>query len=165
MEHEVYVPGSLRVVTHESIVSRRALILRVAGQHGLQADAHALHVMNRRPPSTIQKIETYDAVRVYVRVHRYRMGLVADKDDFGRLDGVALGEHKLQSVCLVFVERICRSVRRCESCAYMTTTLTVIHDPYIHEPLLEVVCLDKSNTRWELILQLYLTLIRLHLQR
>jgi hypothetical protein len=52
------------------------------------------------------------------------------------LDWVRPAEHKLQSIYFILVERI------------------RVHDPYVHEPFFEVVCLDKCDTRWELVVQL-----------
>lgn len=120
--------------------------------------------MNRRPASAIQKIKAYDAVGVYVGVHRYVMGFVADEDDFGRLNGVALREHELQPVCLVLVQRVCYSVRHYKMRADDIVAHTLIHDPYVHEPLLEVVCFDKSDTGWQFVLQLSRASATVHLR-
>lgn len=46
VEHEAYVPRPLRVVSDEVIVTLRPLLLRVARQHALQTDAHALDVVD-----------------------------------------------------------------------------------------------------------------------
>ena len=103
MKYEVDVPWPLGIMPHKSLVAGRSLVLGIARQHGLQADTHTFHIVNRRPSCAVQQVETYDAVGVDVRVHRYRVGFVTDEDDFGSLDGIALGEGELQPICLIVV--------------------------------------------------------------
>jgi hypothetical protein len=106
MENEVDVSRPLRVVPYEALVARRSLVLCIAGQHALQTDTHALYVMYRRPPLTVKQIETYNAIRVDVRMHRDRVRIVADEDDFGGFDGIALAEGEFQPIYLSLVQRI-----------------------------------------------------------
>ena len=54
----------------EGRVVGRALGARVAGEHALDADAHALHVMHGRPALRPEQVEADDAVAVDVRVQR-----------------------------------------------------------------------------------------------
>lgn len=68
VEVEIDIPWSLCVAPYEFFVSRRPLGQRVAGEHALQAHAHALHVMHRTPALPVQQVQTNDAVAVDVRV-------------------------------------------------------------------------------------------------
>lgn len=85
VEHKVDVPRSLRVVLDKVLVARRPLLLCVAGEHALQADTHALHVVNRAPALFVEKVEADNAVGVDVRVPRYGVLGVFDEDYFRRL--------------------------------------------------------------------------------
>jgi hypothetical protein len=83
MEHEADIPWTLGVVLDKVLVARRPLLLRVAGQHTLQADADALDVVDGAPALAVEEVETYDAVGVDVWVPGDWVGVVADEDDFG----------------------------------------------------------------------------------
>jgi hypothetical protein len=69
---EVDIPRSEAVRAYKVLVARRPLVLGVARQHALQAHADALDVLNGAPPLLAKQVETYDAIRVYVRVNRDR---------------------------------------------------------------------------------------------
>jgi hypothetical protein len=47
MKDEVDVPRPLGVVPHEVVITLRSLLLGVAREHALQADAYALDVVDR----------------------------------------------------------------------------------------------------------------------
>jgi hypothetical protein len=85
VEHKVDVPRSLRVVLDKVLVTRRPLLLCVAGEHALQADTHALHIVNRAPALFVEEVETDDAVGVDVRVPWNGMLGVFDEDYLWRL--------------------------------------------------------------------------------
>lgn len=117
------------------MVTRWPLVLGVGGQHTLEAHADTFHSLYRRPTRLAQKIKADDAVAVNVWVHRdspgcLRGGWECDKLDFWGLckktktntikipllpkvqfrwfltNGVFGRESKLESVCLIFVERV-----------------------------------------------------------
>jgi hypothetical protein len=83
VEVEVNVPWPPRVVPYEVLITWRSLIFGVACKHTLQAYAYTLHIVYRTPCLSVEQIETYYAVRVDVRVHRYGMGGVFHEDNFG----------------------------------------------------------------------------------
>ncbi len=68
---EINIPGPPSIIGHETLVALRALILRIARQHALQAHADALYILDWRPPLLAQQIEADDAIRVDVGMHRY----------------------------------------------------------------------------------------------
>lgn len=81
---KVDVPRPQSIALDEFIVSRRSLVLRVASQHALKAHADALDILYRTPSLLTKKIETDDAIRVYVRVYRYGSVGQLDEGHFGR---------------------------------------------------------------------------------
>lgn len=85
MKDKVDVPRPLGVVLDEVFISRRSLLLRVAREHALQTDAHALHIVYGTPAGTIEKVEADDAVGVDVRVPGYWVRIVLDENYFGCL--------------------------------------------------------------------------------
>lgn len=74
------------------------LRLRIARQHALYTDTHALDIMHRTPALRIQQVQTYNPVAVDVRVHRDGAVRGREEDDFGRFDGVRGGEVETQAV-------------------------------------------------------------------
>ena len=82
---ELDVLWSLAVRADEVFVSRRPLVLGVAGEHTLQTHADALNVLHWAPPLLAEKIKADDAVRVNMGVHRNRAIRKLDEDNFGRL--------------------------------------------------------------------------------
>jgi hypothetical protein len=87
---KVDVPRPLPVAAHKVLVARRALVLVIAGEHALQAHAHALNVMHGRPALAVEQVEADDAIAVDVRVHGdgRDVGRVGDEPDFGGFCGV-----------------------------------------------------------------------------
>ena len=81
---EVDVPRSCAVHTHKLIIALGPFPLGVARQHALDAHAHALHILHRRPALCAQEIQTYIAVRVDVRVDGYGPRLRLLEDHFWR---------------------------------------------------------------------------------
>lgn len=70
------------VASNKLLVPGWALVLGIAGQHALDAHADALHILNWAPTLLTKEIETYEAVRVYVRMHGNRPIGELDKCDF-----------------------------------------------------------------------------------
>jgi hypothetical protein len=86
VEHKVEVPSLAGVEMLDEIgIAGRPLLLRVAGQHALQADTNALDVVYGTPALSVEEVEAYDTVGVDVRVVRDRMSVILDEDDFGSL--------------------------------------------------------------------------------
>ncbi len=82
---KVNIARPLPVVAHKVSVAWRPLVLRVAGQHALEAHAHALDVLHGAPSLRTQQIEADDAIRVYVRMDRDRPVGQLEEDDLWRL--------------------------------------------------------------------------------
>ncbi len=85
MKHEADIPRPLCIVPDEVIVALWPLLLRVAREHALQANAYALDVMNWRPSLSVEEVEANDAIGVDVWVPGYGVGVVLDEDYFGSL--------------------------------------------------------------------------------
>lgn len=86
------VPRPQRVPPHEILIPRRSLVLAVAGQHALDAHAHALDVLDGAPAGAAEEVEADDAVGVDVRVHG-DFAVVADDEGYfgGFCEGGGLG--------------------------------------------------------------------------
>lgn len=82
---EVDIAGSLAVGPNEVSIARRPLVLRVAGQHALEAHAHALDVLDGAPALRAEQVKTYDAIRVDMGVNGDRPVGQLKKDDLGWL--------------------------------------------------------------------------------
>lgn len=106
-------------------VPGRSLVLRVAGQHALQAHADALDVLHRTPAGGAEEVEADDAVAVDVWMHGDGAGRrgrgrgkgrggggggggggAGDEHDFGRFDGVFVGEAEAEPVGGVGVDGV-----------------------------------------------------------
>lgn len=128
---EVDVSWPQAVSSHELLIARRSLVFGVACQHALDAHADALNILYRAPSLTTQKVEADDAIRIDVRVHRYRSVVQLYKGDLRRLYGIRLAESELQAVCLTRIDRI------------------LIEDLNVEEPFLKTVGRDKRDTGWQ----------------
>jgi len=85
MKDEINVSWSLCIVAHKVLITRWPLVFRVAGQHALQANAHALDIVDGRPSLTIEEVKANDAIGIYVRMYGDWVGFIADKNNFGGL--------------------------------------------------------------------------------
>jgi len=68
MKHKIDIPRPRPIRPHKVIIPLWPLLLRVAGEHRLQADANGFHVVDGRPALAIEQVEADDAVGVHVRV-------------------------------------------------------------------------------------------------
>lgn len=128
---EIDVLWPQAVAPDELLVSRWTLVLCVARQHALQRHANTLNILNRTPALLTQEVETYDAVRIDVRMYWYWSVGLLDEGHFGRLYWVLGPESKHQSEGLVEIERI------------------VVEDFDIEVPCLEVVGRNEGDASWE----------------
>lgn len=84
MEVEVDISRSQSIPPHKVLVAIWTFSLSIASEHALQADAHALNVVNRAPGFFGEEVEADYTVRVDVRVYRYLVGSVLKENDFWR---------------------------------------------------------------------------------
>ncbi len=78
---ELDVSGPLLIASHKVLIAGRPLIFVIARQHALDAHAYARNALDGTPTLLTQKIETDDAVGVYVRMHRNGpIGLLVKSD-------------------------------------------------------------------------------------
>ena len=78
---ELDVSRPLLIASHKVLIAGRPLIFVIARQHALDAHAYARNALDRTPTLLTQKIETDDAVGVYVRMHRNGpIGLLVKSD-------------------------------------------------------------------------------------
>lgn len=82
---ELNILRSLAVRADEVLIPGRSLVLRVPGEHALQAHTDALNILNRTPSLLAKEVEADDAVGIDVRVDRDRAVGKLDKDNLGRL--------------------------------------------------------------------------------
>jgi hypothetical protein len=87
MENKANIPRPLCIIPHKILISLRPLLLRVAREHTLQTNTHALDVVDGRPAGAVEQVEADDAVGVDVWVPGYGVCVVAEEDDFGGLLG------------------------------------------------------------------------------
>jgi hypothetical protein len=81
---ELHVPRAQAVASDELFVPGRALVLCIASEHALDTHADALYVLNRTPTLSTKEIQTYDAIRVDMRMHwDWSIGKL-DESDLGR---------------------------------------------------------------------------------
>lgn len=85
MKDKIDVTRPLGVVFDKVLIPWRPLLLRVACEHALQADAHAFYVVYRAPASSVEEVKAYDAVCVDVRMPWYGMRFIFHEDYFGGL--------------------------------------------------------------------------------
>jgi hypothetical protein len=133
---ELDVSGPLPVAAHKVLVAWGALVLGVAREHALQRHAHTLDVLDRAPALVAEQVKADDAIRVYVRVHRYRMIPVVGKGDLWRLDGVLLRKPEPEAIGLIEVYRV------------------LVEYPDVQNPLLKVVRRHQRYSWWQSVLDL-----------
>lgn len=81
---ELHVPRAQAVASDELFVTRRTLVLCIASEHTLDTHADALYVLNWTPTLSTKEIQTYDAIRVDMRMHRDWSISKLDESDLGR---------------------------------------------------------------------------------
>lgn len=93
------IPGQAPIMPDENAIALGPLVLGVAGQHALQADADALDVLHGAPALAVEQVEADDAVAVDVRVHGHGPRRVGQRQehDLGRLDRVVGWEAEAQA--------------------------------------------------------------------
>lgn len=124
---EINVLWPQSVAPDKLLVSRRSLVLAVARQHALEAHAHALDVLHRTPALRSQKVKTYDAIGVDVRVDGNRTVVFLDKSHLWRFYGILAAESELQPVDLALVDGV------------------LIENLYVEEPFFEIVGRDQGD--------------------
>lgn len=99
-------PVGVRTSQQDSLIRQfgiHTFVFGIAGQHTLYADTYALNVVHRAPALIIQKIQTYDAVGVDVRMHRdlpFRVSRLLE-DNLGCFDRICCRELQAQAELLV----------------------------------------------------------------
>lgn len=125
---EVDISWPQSVASNELVISRWSFVLLVASQHALYAHTHALDVLHWTPALTAEQIETNDAVRIDVGMHRNRSLGRLNECDLGGLYRVLLGELELEPVDLILIQRV------------------VVQNPDIHEPFFETISRNEIDT-------------------
>lgn len=80
---ELHVPRAQAVASDELFVSGRALILCITSEHTLDTHADALYVLYGTPTLSTKQVQTYDAIRVDVRMHGDWSISKLDESDLG----------------------------------------------------------------------------------
>lgn len=81
---KVNIAWPLSVAFDKIVVPGRTLAFRVARQHALDAHADTLGALDRTPALVSKQIEAYDAIGVYMGVHRDRTVWTCFKRGFWR---------------------------------------------------------------------------------
>lgn len=88
VESKRHITRSLPVVADKVGISRRSLVLGVAGQHALNTDADAFDILDRAPACAVQEVQADDSVGVDVGVYWDGTVGLFDEEDLGCFCGV-----------------------------------------------------------------------------